>query len=588
MAKLSSIVAAAFLLLVVGLFSPNGSLVLVVEACRNKATTKVFVKLNGVKRTKDCRWVAKKTKQRCGLSDFKRKTRVRSICKKQCLSRCRKTSSTGTTTTITYDPFPSGPYITPNTNSRVVTLPNPPNPATTTARTGCPHLMSSAKNFHDATTWPGGTLLQANQDIALPPNSVVVLTRTYMIKLGTITIPSSFQLVIGENANGIKLDVDGIHVQGRLRAGSETCPIIKPIVITLHGSRPADAVANPPGPAAKGIDVDGGKLDLHGKRYYQTWSRLAKNVQVGDQVLLLQNQVNWEPGQKIVLVTSSIHDSRAWHQNEELTVNVVHPNPPTGLGAIVYIKEPVQYPHTANENYQVEVGLLTRMIKVQGSSSDSEPSDPDPLTCKTDPSLPQWDFFYDLPHPCMDKETTGYGGHVIVQNGGLGRVEGIELYRMGQTNVMGRYPMHFHMLQNCPACYFRHSSVHRSFYRCISVHGSHYTTVSENVAYDVTGFCYYLEDGVEEFNTLSYNLVAHVHTIGPEFPTGSFNLFPISVVNGRFCVLSSNSILSMVVLSFRRQRAAYPALRPEFVVESSRRRGGFRLLHYEREELHHR
>lgn len=38
-------------------------------------------------------------------------------------------------------------------------------------------------------------------------------------------------------------------------------------------------------------------------------------------------------------------------------------------------------------------------------------------------------------------------------------------------------------------------------------------TVTENVAYDVTGFCYYLEDGVEEFNEISYNLAAHVHFI---------------------------------------------------------------------------
>jgi hypothetical protein len=78
--------------------------------------------------------------------------------------------------------------------------------------------------------------------------------------------------------------------------------------------------------------------------------------------------------------------------------------------------------------------------------------------------------------------------------------------------------MHFHLLGSCPECYVRDSSFHHSFYRCISIHGTHQVTVSENVAYDVTGFCYYLEDGVEENNTLSYNLAAHIHAIGSKPP----------------------------------------------------------------------
>lgn len=75
--------------------------------------------------------------------------------------------------------------------------------------------------------------------------------------------------------------------------------------------------------------------------------------------------------------------------------------------------------------------------------------------------------------------------------------------------------MHFHVLGDlCPGCYLKDSSIHESYYRCISIHGTNGVTVSENVAYDVTGFCYYLEDGVEEDNTLSYNLAAHIHFIG--------------------------------------------------------------------------
>ena len=82
-------------------------------------------------------------------------------------------------------------------------------------------------------------------------------------------------------------------------------------------------------------------LDLHGKRYHRTWARLARRVEPGDQVLLLlqanpnptltltltftlafhpkpggqvlllQSAVNWEAGQKLVLVRSQGHTHRA-------------------------------------------------------------------------------------------------------------------------------------------------------------------------------------------------------------------------------------------------------------------------------------
>lgn len=35
-----------------------------------------------------------------------------------------------------------------------------------------------------------------------------------------------------------------------------------------------------------------------------------------------------------------------------------------------------------------------------------------------------------------------------------------------------------------------------------------------NVAFDVTGSCYYIEDGVEEHNWIEKNLAAFVHVVG--------------------------------------------------------------------------
>lgn len=50
--------------------------------------------------------------------------------------------------------------------------------------------------------------------------------------------------------------------------------------------------------------------------------------------------------------------------------------------------------------------------------------------------------------------------------------------------------------------------------------GTNSLTVSENVAFNVIGYCYYLEDGVEENNKLLFNLAAHIHSLGPNPPNG--------------------------------------------------------------------
>lgn len=107
----------------------------------------------------------------------------------------------------------------------------------------------------------------------------------------------------------------------------------------------------------------------------------------------------------------------------------------------------------------------------------------------------------------------------------------VELYRMGKTNVHSRYPMHFHLLGECPTCYFTASSVHESYYRCAILQGTNSTRVTENVAYDVKGYCFGLWDGVEEKNDLSYNLAAHIHWLGdkPSAQQGRQRLYVVEL-----------------------------------------------------------
>jgi len=101
---------------------------------------------------------------------------------------------------------------------------------------------------------------------------------------------------------------------------------------------------------------------------------------------------------------------------------------------------------------------------------------------------------------------------------------------MGQTNFEGRYPIHYHLVyDNGSASYVRDSSCHRSFYKCWTIHGTNSVTIERNVAYDVIGHALYLEDGVEEYNVIKFNLHAHVHPIG--VPPGQGNQFLPSILD---------------------------------------------------------
>lgn len=422
-------------------------------------------------------------------------------------------------------------FFHPKNVQKLPVLPEPHQWNKNVSRTNCPHLPGTSTtssghhtdtllDWHNLSTWSTlGHLPGPLESVTLPENASVILRESIPYPLGYVTIPPQSTLMIGESVSGINLTVQGIVVLGRLLAGSTTCRIETPISITLQGTRPVDVVQNIPFPKVKGINVRGqGVLSLHGKRYFSTWTRLAHPVQAGDTTVYLQQSVNWEPGQQIVLVTSSVADARTFSQNEVRTVSQVEQVSYKNLGAIVTLTEPVQYNHTANQYYQVEVGLLSRMITVQGSELDSLPTDPETFTCTAKSPSALREFNWTV--PCMNTELTGYGGHIIISQEGTGQLEGVELLRMGQTNVLGRYPIHFDQLGTTSNSYVSDSSIHQSYYRCVGIHGTNNVTVTENVAYDIMGHCYYLETGYERYNTFSFNLGAYIHMIGPSIPSG--------------------------------------------------------------------
>jgi len=116
---------------------------------------------------------------------------------------------------------------------------------------------------------------------------------------------------------------------------------------------------------------------------------------------------------------------------------------------------------------RAEVGLLTRNIKMMGDSTS---------------------------------QATTYGSHLMMagssENGLVGHIAYTEFTDCGQSIIIGRYCIHFHMVGDASESYARGNAVHHSLARVVTLHGVHFLTVEYNVGYHVKGHNYFVEDGI--------------------------------------------------------------------------------------------
>ena len=85
-------------------------------------------------------------------------------------------------------------------------------------------------------------------------------------------------------------------------------------------------------------------------------------------------------------------------------------------------------------------------------------------------------------------------------------MENVEVRFAGQSFRLGRYPIHFHMIGIVDESYVRNCAVHHTFNRAYTIHGVHKLRVQNNVAYNVMGHTYFIEDSIETLNIITGNL----------------------------------------------------------------------------------
>jgi hypothetical protein len=304
-------------------------------------------------------------------------------------------------------PPPRKALIMQNNASEVIVQPVQPSfPASNfTDYYGCPHQQAGLRNWHDASIWASGAVpMTPGMDITLPHNMSVLISSCSIpadLVFGTVTIPADSALILAD-AN-ITLHAHGFILQGAFLAGSATCRLRSYINVTLHGTRPRRQAIRDSLEWTKGFAVTG-RIELHGALYSATWSRLAQEVLPGDRVVFTQDSLNWEPGQNVVLTTTALKDARDFSEMETFNITRIWRLSANHPATAVELSRPVKYRHYVGKEYQAELALLSRRLTVQGSETDSEPTDIYPIACTTSYGS----------SPCGNSSLTGYGGHIMV------------------------------------------------------------------------------------------------------------------------------------------------------------------------------
>jgi autotransporter-associated beta strand protein len=334
-------------------------------------------------------------------------------------------------------------------------------------------------NWSEAGTWDRG--VPAPGDEAVIPEGITV-TINGDFTCGKIKVHGKLQVARADTS----LTCDSIMVMGSgsvFEIGTPSQRFTHKFTLTLKGL--ASASTGMMGTKFIGAH-NGGRLEFHGEERV-SWTRLGANAAAGASSLTMLEPVDWRPGEEILITSTSTN----WNQAEKRVVASVTPD-----GLTVHLTSPLTHFHSGETrthtrptdgktwsiDLRAEVGLLSRNVLIQGDAQS---------------------------------EVSGFGGHIMVMNKegccetpGVGNIQGVELYRMGQKGMLGRYPFHWHMLLNGgEGQYFRNNSVHRSFNRAITIHGTESTLVEDNFCYDHIGHGLFLEDGSERFNTIRRNVV---------------------------------------------------------------------------------
>ena len=371
-------------------------------------------------------------------------------------------------------------------------------------------VTQTATAWSDPATW-GGQVPRIGDKVVIPKGKNVVLD-VATAGLRGLTIEGTLSTSPNKN---VAITSDFIVVKGgKLQIGTAAAPHLGRATITLTGN----TTWNLPetfGMGSKVLGVVGGSLEIFGAPVKKNWTKLAADVKPGATAIKLAEAPGWRVGDQIVLATST----RKMGEYDLATISAIN-------GVDVTLKAPLKYKHlgaarsVAGQRLDVraEVGLLSHNVVIQGDTQST---------------------------------SLKIGGHAMFMRGGnmmsgpapTIQISHAEFRRMGQLNVVGRYPIHFHLLGKTKDCFVKNTSVRDTIQRGIVLHDVENVSLTGNVVFNTIGHNIVVETPETRSNVLDGNL-ALVNRPATPLQTESVFVEQADRLPSNFWLRSANNLVT--------------------------------------------
>ena len=389
-------------------------------------------------------------------------------------------------------------------------------------------------------TWQDGIIPTAGDFVVVPKGQTLVLDVVTPV-LAYILIQGGSLIFDQEKGdNEVELHTQGglITCDGVFQVGTEQEPFLSKTQIVLYGHVLSTEI---PVYGAKTLALRRGTLDIHGRQLNVTWTKLAMTAAAGSSMLHLQKYVDWDVGGSVVIASTSFSQ----RENEERIIQSISAG---SEGSILTLTEPLDYEHISVQqtidgrfiDTSGEVGYLTRNVVIRGNVNEDwlEEAPSCPENFRPGQFEVQTCFLGRFGAESLSDQ---FGSQVMIhaseQNEGhvTARFGYVEVTHAGQAFRLGRYPIHYHLNGNVSGSYVRGCGIHHTFNRAVTVHAVDYLLIENNVAFNILGHAYFLEDGIEEHNIIQDNLGVFVRA--------SSSLLNVDITPATFWIVNPNNIV---------------------------------------------
>ncbi len=154
-------------------------------------------------------------------------------------------------------------------------------------RINCPHLAPGLVPLE--ALYPS---LGAMDNVTIPSHTRVLLRQCALpaggAVLNRIRVGYNASLVFDDSDIDLRVREIYVDVFGSVLMGDEKCRLYSRITVTFYGAKADSALTDDPnGRTSKGL-ISNGLVEVHGKRYHPTWTRLARTAFPASSIIYLQ------------------------------------------------------------------------------------------------------------------------------------------------------------------------------------------------------------------------------------------------------------------------------------------------------------